>query len=415
LVIALARRYAEGSPEDFDSALAGLEHALKTAAEEREKGRLPGNVSDAVDAIMARVDALNEAGEIDAAEAALVAELDRQEAAQARLIDKGIAQAVLTRNVDLALRLELKKLTLDGGGFEALRDVQVIWYERGRDKGLRFDLEVAIALARESVNRAADADQKGAALNDLGTVLQVLGERESDTARLQEAVTAYTEALMEWTRERVPLQWATTQNNLGLALTTLGERESGTARLLAAITTFNEALEECTRERVPLDWAMTQMNLGNALSALGARESDTARLREAVAAYTEALKERTRARVPLQWATTQANLGTTLKVLGVRESGTDRLQAAVTAFNEALEERTPEQVPLQWAITQVNLCDVELAFFDKIGEAENLDRAQDHLDHARAVFDAAQASQYQAKAENLQREIDARRANLRQS
>ena len=46
----------------------------------------------------------------------------------------------------------------------------------------------------------------------------------------------------------------------------LGERESGTARLEEAVAAFREALEECTRERVPLDWAMTQNNLGVALS-----------------------------------------------------------------------------------------------------------------------------------------------------
>jgi hypothetical protein len=40
----------------------------------------------------------------------------------------------------------------------------------------------------------------------------------------QEAVAAYREALKERTRERVPLQWATTQTNLGTALSTLGER-----------------------------------------------------------------------------------------------------------------------------------------------------------------------------------------------
>ena len=37
------------------------------------------------------------------------------------------------------------------------------------------------------------------------------------------------------TRERVPLDWAMTQMNLGNALRTLGERESGTARLEEAV------------------------------------------------------------------------------------------------------------------------------------------------------------------------------------
>ena len=74
-------------------------------------------------------------------------------------------------------------------------------------------------------------DERGIAQDNLGTALSTLGERESGTARLTEAVAAYRDALEELTRERVPLDWAMTQNNLGLALMRLGERESGTARL----------------------------------------------------------------------------------------------------------------------------------------------------------------------------------------
>ncbi len=55
--------------------------------------------------------------------------------------------------------------------------------------------------------------------------------------------------------------------NLGIALGKLGERESGTTRLEEAIAAYRAALEEQTRERVPLDWAATQNNLGNALQA----------------------------------------------------------------------------------------------------------------------------------------------------
>jgi tetratricopeptide (TPR) repeat protein len=81
-----------------------------------------------------------------------------------------------------------------------------------------------------------------------------------------------------------------TQNNLGNALQTLGQRESGTARLEEAVAACSAALEERTRDRVPLQWAMTQNNLGNALQTLGQRESGTARLEEAVAAYRAALE-----------------------------------------------------------------------------------------------------------------------------
>ena len=148
-----------------------------------------------------------------------------------------------------------------------------------------------------------------------------IGDQSGQREPLERAVVAYRAALEEWTRERVPLDWATTQNNLGNALSVLGERESGTARLEEAVAAYRAALEERTRERVPLDWATTQSNLGAALWTLGERESGTARLEAAVAAYRAALGERTRERVPLDWATTQNNLGAALWTLGERESG----------------------------------------------------------------------------------------------
>jgi tetratricopeptide (TPR) repeat protein len=185
--------------------------------------------------------------------------------------------------------------------------------------------------------------------NQLGNVLWSLGERESGTAKLEEAVFAFREALKEQTRERVPLQWAMTQNNLGSVLWRLGERESGTAMLEEAAFAYREALKERTRERVPLQWAATQNNLGNVLWRLGEREGGTAKLEEAAFAYREALKERTRERVPLDWAATQNNLGNVLWRLGEREGGTAKLEEAAFAYREALKERTRERVPLQWA------------------------------------------------------------------
>jgi len=53
--------------------------------------------------------------------------------------------------------------------------------------------------------------------------------------------------LILYTRERVPLAWAATQNNLGGALLILGQRERGTARLDEAVVAYREALKERTR------------------------------------------------------------------------------------------------------------------------------------------------------------------------
>jgi tetratricopeptide (TPR) repeat protein len=114
-------------------------------------------------------------------------------------------------------------------------------YEFGDDRGSNVHLIAAIALRRELLSRAAAGDDRGAAGNNLGIALATLGERESGTKRLEEAVKAYRTALTERTRERVPLAWAATPNNLGLALSALGERESGTARLEEAIQAYRGA------------------------------------------------------------------------------------------------------------------------------------------------------------------------------
>jgi tetratricopeptide (TPR) repeat protein len=245
-----------------------------------------------------------------------------------------------------------------------------------------------LSTARELFANALDIDSRqlghnhpavASRLNSLGLALTALGERESGTARLEEAVSAFRNALLtlgeresgterleqaidafrnaltEMTRERLPLQWATTQSNLGNALWRLGERENGTERLEEAVTAFRDALTEWTRERVPLQCAMTQNNLGNALWRLGERENGTERLEEAVAAFRNALMERTREHVPLDWAMTQNNLGNALLTLGERENGTERLEEAVTAFRDALTEWTRERVPLQCAMCEERL------------------------------------------------------------
>jgi len=187
------------------------------------------------------------------------------------------------------------------------------------------------------------------AQNHLGWALLRLGERESGTAKLEEAVVAFREALKEYTRERAPLEWARTQIGVGAVLSSLGRREGGTAKLEEAVVAYREALKEATREREPLLWAVAQNRLGNALLNLGMRRGETAKLEEAIAAFREALKENTRERVPLEWARSQNNLGNALAALGRRENGTGKLEEAAVAFREALKERTRDRVPLDWA------------------------------------------------------------------
>jgi hypothetical protein len=91
------------------------------------------------------------------------------------------------------------------------------------------------------------------------------------------------------TRERVPLEWAATQNNLGNALATLGERETGTARLDEAVEAYREALKELTRERVPLRWAISTGNQGVAFMLLADQRDDARMAATAVNQIEQAL------------------------------------------------------------------------------------------------------------------------------
>jgi tetratricopeptide (TPR) repeat protein len=240
-------------------------------------------------------------------------------------------------------------------------------------------LEEAVAAYRAALEEIGDPASRATVENNLYGALELRDKRKSEAARLEEAVTAERSALEKYTRERVPLQWARTQNSLGLALARLGEQEGGTARLKEAVAAYRAALDELTRDRVPFEWAVIQNNLGVALATLGERESGTARLKDAVAAYRAALEELPRDRAPRDWATIQKNLGVALATLGERESGTERLEEAIAAYRAALEELPRDQVP--WAETQNDLM---LAL-------QKLDKREGGITHFQEVMSAGTA------------------------
>ena len=69
--------------------------------------------------------------------------------------------------------------------------------------------------------------------NNLGAALQKLGERTEDVKAFNEAVTAYQNALKEWTQDKNPMTWAMTTANLAIAQKSLAERlaDAGAAKM----------------------------------------------------------------------------------------------------------------------------------------------------------------------------------------
>ena len=125
----------------------------------------------------------------------------------------------------------------------------------------------------------------GETQNSLGNALQVLGERESGTARLEEAVAAYRAALKERTRERVLLEWAQTQNTLGNALCDARrarERDGAAGGSGRGLSRGPEGMDPRARAaRMGGDPEQPR----HCASEAGERESGTARLEEAVGPF----------------------------------------------------------------------------------------------------------------------------------
>ena len=257
----------------------------------------------------------------DEAETALNSDTPNLDLAKSKLAD--------ARELVRQKRQAATKLLADQQREEALLVREQAGIEESR---LRFD-EAAV-LYEEAARLLPDDDeeQRWSDLIEAAGMWLDEGQDFGNNAALQRSIDVYGQALELRPRDRVPLDWATTQNNLGNALQTLGSRESGTERLELAVQAFKAALEEFMRDRVPLQWATTQNNLGNALQTLGSRESGTERLELAVQAFKAALEEWTRDRVPLDWAMTQNNLGNALQTLGARESGTESLERAVQSL-----------------------------------------------------------------------------------
>ena len=92
---------------------------------------------------------------------------------------------------------------------------------------------------------------------------------------------------------------------------------------------------EFTRKRVPLDWAITKSNLGNVLRKRGEREKETKLLEEAVKSCRAALGELIRERAPLKWAEAFGCKAVALLVLARQRRDLEMAEIAASQIDEA--------------------------------------------------------------------------------
>jgi hypothetical protein len=257
-IIKIARRLRPDEMLDFNQAVVELERAVEIVLDVITRGERGTNLDEFVDLVLATIAEKTRAGEFDSAAQTVdeaLTELDHRETEQrdffrrsrVALLEAGVDQDILRRDAAaVARRIEaivaLEEPDEYPAWSPAFRERFDDFYEEGETKGINFSLSVAIELARRMAASARDADERGAAGNLLGGVLTRLGERESGTARLEEAVAAHRAALNERTRDRVPLDWAMSTGNQGVALMVLAERLFDSTKARAAFEQIEVAL-----------------------------------------------------------------------------------------------------------------------------------------------------------------------------
>ena len=204
-------------------------------------------------------------------------------------------------------------------------------------------------------------------LNDLGFTLEEQSkwtDEECSAQLLVESVQAYRQALLIYTYEKFPQNWAGAQMNLGSILMSQGsqtEGERGAQLFGESVEANRRALLVYSREKFPQDWIPVQINLCGALSEQGRRiEGDRGAqlLTESIEICRQALLVATREQAPQRWAGLQNNLGIALSALGVRtggEHGAQLLAESVEAFRQTLLGYPSERFPREWAVMQSHL------------------------------------------------------------
>jgi hypothetical protein len=228
-----------------------------------------------------------------------------------------------------------------------------------------------------------------------GTVRVHLAEVAQDPETLNDAASAFAQAVELTDRTKNPIEWARAKANLGLALQMLGPVSDDPVGIgTQAVAAQRAALAELVREDGPLEWAKTQAALGRSLANLAQAEANEATvddLTAAIEAFKAALEVQTRDRVPRDWSTAQSSMGLALATRGVATGNVDDLNLAVSALTAAREELRREQVPHDWAMATRNIALVEKRIADMGDDPAAYDAALQAFEDAASVLERAAA------------------------
>jgi hypothetical protein len=255
----MAKRVASDKALDFDGMKQAVENAVEIYAKEIAGRPVETNLDDIVGRALTRAKEQVDKGQSALARATLRRAAEEMKRDEEERRERYVAGVTALHNNERDIALAFYDGEAAAGAILALAEAihganaaavatflhaeANTLYEYGRDRGSNVHLIALISLRRKVLALALSGDERGAARANLGIALWRLGERESGTARLEEAVAAYCAALEEYTRERVPLNWAATQSNLGNALATLAARQKSTLLLEEALASMRGAVD----------------------------------------------------------------------------------------------------------------------------------------------------------------------------
>jgi hypothetical protein len=223
----MAKRVAGDKGLDLDSMKKAVRNAIEIYEKEIAGRPVETNFDDIVSRALARAKEQVDRGQSRLARTTLrrAAEDMRREEEERRERHGAGVTALYTQEREIALAAydgtaaaeALVELARSMYGANATKVTQFLSSEAetldaiGDKRGSNVHLLAVIQLRRAQLALAVSADERGAALYGVAGALWALGERESGTARREEAVRAYRAALGEWKRQSVPLKWARTQ------------------------------------------------------------------------------------------------------------------------------------------------------------------------------------------------------------
>jgi tetratricopeptide (TPR) repeat protein len=105
----------------------------------------------------------------------------------------------------------------------------------------------------------------------------------------QRAAIAFRASLEEFKLEDDPIDWAQAKQGLGNALVQLGNNNSESSDLNEAIAAYGDCLKVYKSDQEPVLWAEAKFGIGTALASLGEQGSGLKYLQQAVQMYREAL------------------------------------------------------------------------------------------------------------------------------